>query len=170
MPQVDSISNAPVVIDTYHQRIHEGSAWKWTQTYSAIADNAVRDSLIITHGAIHVVPKMSVAGEAIIEFHEVASYTNGTSKAPVNRNLFKTHVASVSFHAAASMNVSSRTLFVGQAGGVGGFFIPSAGGDTNFPEFILPGGRVYSLRFTNVSGGASDFTAAFDFYETGNAG
>lgn len=169
MAQEDAVANAPIVIDTYHARIHEGTSWKFTQTYSAVGNGDVVDTIMVALGALHCVPKLEAGGGALAEFHEVSSYTHGTSLNPVNRNLFKTHATSIFFHASASINVSSRSLFTGVIGSAGGFFTPGAGGESNFPEFVLKPG-VYALRFTNVSGGADNFTVDFDFYTPSNAG
>ena len=166
---VDPTANAPVILDAFHARIHEGTAWHWSHRYQDVANSAVVDTVLQVFGGAHLIGRVDGGGAARVDFIEVSSFTDGTSKGPFNHNGFKTHVASMIVHHTASVNVIANNIvetLLGAAGGVG----KAAGGASgDFPEFILPGGT-YAVRFTNVSGGAVDFGVILEWYDPGNAG
>lgn len=164
MAQVDGVSNAEIGIDTFHSRIHEGTARHFSQVYSSVASGATVDTMILPFGAAHMTINLQGAGAAYFQFLEVSSYTDGTSRGPTQRNRFKIGASSIAFHSAASVNVIGETI---KQGILGSFGLSDV---DDVPEFVLPAGTNYALRFTNVSGGPANFSVGFNFYEPGNTG
>ena len=172
MPPVnDRRANTHAVLDNFHYRIHEGTAWHWSHRYESVADNATIDTIIVVAGGeMHLIGDVTGGGAARVDFLQVASFTDGTSKASVNRHgEFLTHVASQYVQHTGSVNVSSGNFvetIIGGAGTSG----KAAGGDTGgFNEFLLEEGT-YAIRFTNVAGGAADFAVNLEWYDHTNIG
>lgn len=165
---VDPTANAPVVLDAFHARIHEGTAWHWSHRYMGVASGAFISTIIDAKGTAHFRGWVEGNGQALVDFLEVGSYTDGTSTGAVNRNGFKTHVSSLIIHHTASLNVTNgnivETLIAGGEKNQG------VGGETgDFAEFLLPAGT-YSIRLQNWNAGTADYAVQLQWYEPGNAG
>lgn len=167
---VDPTANANVVLDAFHARIHEGTAWHWSHRYDAVANGAVVTTVLQVFGVAHLVGRVDGGGAAQVDFLNVSSFTDGTSIAPTNRNGFKSHVASMIVHHTASLNVDGDNIVETIIGGAGAVAARAGGGDSgDFAEFLLPEGT-YAVRLTNVSGGAADFAVNLEWYNPGNVG
>ena len=170
-PVFDRRANTHSILDNFHFRIHEGTAWSWTHRYEDVAAGATIDTIFeLSAGEMHLLGQVIGGAAARVDFMAVSSFTNGTSIAPHNHNgEFASHISSAYFHHTASVNVVGAVIvetIVGAAGAAG----KAAGGNTgDFPEFLLEEG-IYAVRFTNVSNGAADFVVDFEWYEPTNIG
>ena len=172
MPPVhDRRANTHSVLDNFHFRIHEGTAWSWTKRYEDVAAGATVDTVFeLLAGEMHLLGFVQGGAAARIDFMQVSSFTDGTSQAAFNHNgEFATHISSAYVHHTASVNVVGAVIvetLIGAAGASG----KAAGGSTgDFPEFLLEEG-IYAIRFTNVSNGAADFAVNLEWYEPTNIG
>lgn len=170
---VDQTANANVSIETFHARVHEGTAFHWGKRFTGITSGQTVDIIIeVNTGALHFNGSVIGAGLADIDFVTVGSYTGGTSLGAVNRNTFKEHASNADVIYSASINVVDAIILETIVGGAadgdeGAGGIPGRTGDFN--EFVLRPGT-YGIRFTNVSGATARYSANFEWYEPSNAG
>lgn len=165
MPQVDSLANAPIVIDTVHAHIHYGRAFFASDVRTVVDTGISRAIIDVASGAsAHIDFEIKTEGRAISTLKEVGSYSNATSFATINRNLFSDIVPDVSVLFGGSLEVTSASLFRGLigsgdknnnvGGGVGGAFY----------ELILKPG-IYALDVQNLSGSTNYVAIEVDWYE-----
>lgn len=164
MPQVDSIANAPVIIDTVHHHIHAGRVFFATDVRT-VADNGFHRAIVdVPSGSYpHLVFNVDTEGRSLLTMYEVGSYSGVSSVGRFNRNFNSGAVPETSVFVAGSLNVTSRAIFAGLSGS--GRSGSAEGGNANtFYEFVLKPG-IYAFEVKNVSGAINFIGLSVDWYE-----
>ena len=159
----DGVANALVTIDTYHNRVHNGTMFVFTKRITGLADDASSDLILVNSSVIHAALTVHAGGASHLDLYQVGSYTGGSSYGAINQNAFKSDDWDGNFFHTASINTTLSTVYedvIGDAGVHKG----GGGAASGFAEFLLPAG-IYGARITNKAGAAIDFSWTVNFYQ-----
>lgn len=168
--KVDSRSEALVLIDTVHSRIHEGRFYTTNASDLALADNASITVLVrIGYGqSAHVRPLGICGGDAELFVFEGPTVTNdGTVQAVTNKNRFSPRVAVTEIFLGPTISDDGleldNRLIIGGSG-----FISTPGGQSDFSEgeWVFKTNTDYLIRLTNRAGTTQPAQLEIDFYES----
>lgn len=165
---VDGVNHGLVLINEIHFNIHRGIVFTAVRTELNVANNGTVDVLLIVTNATHLRFKMSAEGQSTVSLFEGTTVSGSGTVVPArNRNRFSSNVATTAvYHTPTITDDGTELAEAFLPGGSGG----TAQGTETSPteEWVLSAGN-YMVRLTNISGTASNFSAALEFYEPGLA-
>jgi len=155
------------VIDTVHNKVHEGRYFSGGYYNAAVANNATIDMLFQTTTTIpHVVFSANAAGDATVQLFENATFSAaGTAVTMSNHNR-----GSAKAWSGTVTHTPTITATGTQLNGTGylaaGEKNFTSGGTFNFGgEFLLKASTVYLFRVTNTSGAAAKMAVSIEGYQ-----
>ena len=160
--------NGLIMVDTNHQRLHEGRAfiaWNIYPDSAKLASGSSADIVLAAGpGTIaHVTIAMESSGDCDFFVYEGTSTTGGTAFTPVrrNRNIVTTsNVAMVTNPTVTTLGtLINRQLITGGTGK------KSAGGASGSLEYVLAPLTNYLFRLTNVNGTSHTALLELEWYE-----
>lgn len=171
LAEVDRFSNALYVIDVFHAKIHQGTAFEHTLLVEGVNDtNTIALLFVIGQGInLHARIGAKGGGQGILRLYENPTVSdNGTAQTPRNRNRqFSDATAGTLF---ANPTVSDNGTLLTEAlvpGSSGGFgFSAALGGASDLPEeWVFAADNTYLVELTNTSGNTRDFSIGVNAYE-----
>lgn len=163
--RVDPVSDGMFIIEEFHARIHEGTAFSASLVDTALGGSANLDMLIrVVSGAAH----LQLGGSAGAAWHfflyeAPTTSADGSAIAVRNRNRFSVNVATtLAFSGPTVTGVGTLLAEAVLPGGVKGQTTGSAG--RGFDEWIFSPAD-YLVRLTNLSGGGTPASININFYE-----
>lgn len=162
------------MIDTFHERTHEGVAYTVTARDLALIDDGILDMLIVVNSAktIHARMEASAGADAILDLYEnpfTDAASLGTAITPRNRArwLAAPDVADSNFYKNPFTNAASLGTSLGGDFAAGGAAKTAGGGSggSAFMEWNLPKGSTYLFRLINKSGLTKIANLKTNFYE-----
>ena len=157
------LGNEQVVIDTVHQRIHDGRFYTTSLIDLVLENNADLEILVRVVDAAHFRPNMALSGDAVGALYAGPTTSDDGSALTIqNRNQFSSRAATTL--AFSGPTASAPGVVLDQAvmpGGSGPFAV---GSDEGFGEWILDPGD-YLVRLTNKAGATKPASIQLDWYE-----
>jgi len=164
---LDPVASAVPVVDTLHQRTHEGDTYHYSNIFIDVADDASADFLVKV-GAnkdLH----STFAGEAggdsypyLLRSPTVSS--NGFEVSPVNKNSNYSNNSDAQIFINPVVTASGDILYQS--------YIPGGSGPKTFggsaeerDEWVLKKSTDYLVRMTNVAGSAKIMSMRMTYYE-----
>lgn len=168
---VDRVAEALTVIDTLHQRTHEGVVYSHNQIFAGVTNDADIEVLMQVPAGMypHIRIQQNAGGDAEMRVFEGSTFSAaGTAVTPRNRNRNVPDASAVTLTHTPTITVPGTelvTLFV--PGGSGGN--ASGANGIIFEEFILKPSTDYLFRGTNRAGIAQDMNSVLTWYEPNGA-
>jgi len=165
--RVDRTSNAIKVIETEHAYIHEGRAFSVSAPALNVANNGHFDLLIQTPavGEVHLrafSAKTKQADGTLILYEGATLSANGDQLTPKNRDRPSSNAPETAAFSAPTVTDAGVLLEEDYISGN-----VALGGESRqvAQEWVLNPGTSYLLRYTNLSGSASDVVINAFWYE-----
>lgn len=165
-PQIITPDRPLPVIETEHERIHNGEGFQLSDAFSLAAD-AILYFLINPNGGIHWRDYRFIADDAPIDielFENPTVTDNGTPLVPINRNRYSANTSSANIYSGATVTDDGDRLHITRIVGTG-TGANTTGEIEGLPvEWILGGGNTYVLKVTN-NGATAAMLYQFFWYE-----
>jgi len=166
--QVTGSERPLIVVNTNHQRLHEGRAYFLYENRTngtPLADGASIDFVIASGSGtnMHMTFGAICGGDSELYLYEGATASGGTSVTAVRRNRTISNTSNTAALLDPTVTNVGTELFAELI--AGGAKKKAGGGDGGSLEYILSPLTTYLVRLTNVSNAAQYATLELEWYE-----